>query len=71
MVPKATSLPPALNFLKASNSLSEGCSRYTLEACAKPSKRGICPAVGEMSEELFFCAMRSFHWPLLSKLRVA
>ena len=31
----------------------------------------LCQAVGEMSEELFFCAMRSFQLPFWSRLRVA
>jgi len=57
MVPKATSSPFLENLLLPFNS----CSCLNIfEANARPSNRGICPAVGEMSADTFFCFIRSF-----------
>ncbi|MNE44223.1 hypothetical protein D3C80_1384410 [compost metagenome] len=44
---------------------------YIFEACASPNKRGICPAVGEMSALEFFCSVRFFQEPSSFKLCVA
>ena len=45
--------------------------RYIFEACAKPNKRGICPAVGDISALEFFCNVRFFHEPSSFKECVA
>ena len=47
-----------------------GTSRYILEACASPSNRGICAAVGEMSALEFFCLVKFFQVPSSFKLCV-
>ena len=68
MVPKATSLPCWLRWAWPFSSL---LARNTLLACANPSRRGIWPAVGDMSGLELYWAVRSFHSPRSSKLRVA
>src|SRR5512141_357276 len=68
MVPKATSSPLWEN---PEQDFSPGLFLNNLEANASPSNLGICPAVGEMSAEQFFCLVRSFHFPSLSSERVA
>ena len=69
IVPKATSFPPLVNF--SNPSLNSGFFLNTLEAWANPNNLGICPAVGEMSEDEFFCDIKSFHVPSSFKFLVA
>ena len=67
MVPKAISFPCCENFSEP----SKVTSLKTLEAKAKPNNLGICPAVGEMSEEIFFILVKSFQLPSEFRERVA
>src|SRR5690606_40250295 len=60
MVPKATSFPL---MEKSRNSCRSGFSLYSLEAKARPSRRGICPAVQEMSDAEFFISESTFQLP--------
>ena len=63
--------PLLVNFFDWSRELNFLFARYTFDACAKPTRRGICPAVGDISALLFFWFMRFFHAPFSSKFRVA
>ena len=60
MVPKATSFPLMESPVASFNS---GVLRYIFDANANPSKRGICPAVGEISADEFFRLVSSFQLP--------
>ena len=64
IVPQATSFPCTEKLFSAGISVT---FLYIFDACAKPNKRGICPAVGEMSALEFFCWVKFFQFPFSSK----
>ena len=67
IVPNATSLPPSEYLLRSLNAFS---FLYTLDASANPNNLGICPAVGDISDEEFFWSIIEFHSPFSSILLV-
>src|SRR6476660_8566031 len=67
-VTKQTSLPLSE---RSVNCLSSSMVRKDFEARARPSALGIWPAVGAISEEIFFLFARSSHSPFSSTKGVA
>ena len=67
IVPQATSFPFSEKFV----CWIPETFLYIFEAWANPNKRGICPAVGEISALEFFCCVKFFQLPFSSNECVA
>ena len=69
IVVKQTSLPLRENPFATSRSTAD--SRYSFDAHARPTDRGMCAATGEKSDATWTPLRRSRQWPAASTMRVA
>ena len=67
MVAQDISFPSLENLVSLCRSLLD---LYTLEAKASPRALGICPAVGDMSEDMLMRSVCGSQLPLSSSIRV-